>query len=102
MKTADAAKQRLATRNATTPSCQLSPVTKNSTAAAADPAQAKPASRSFLRAVRSATAPSRGSRTAEMMVEAVMMNGGSEPGEIEMPSTEMRLSTAAFSAISLM
>ncbi len=31
-----------------------------------------------------------------------MMNGGSAPGAMEMPITEMRLSTAAFSAISLM
>jgi hypothetical protein len=102
LKTAEAPKHRLATRKATAPSCQLSPVTKNSSAAAADPAQAKPASRSFFRAVRSATAPRSGRSTAEMIVEAVMMNGGSDPGAIAMPSTSIRLSTAASSAISLM
>jgi hypothetical protein len=100
--TVEAAKQRLATRNAMTPSCQLSPSTKKSRDAAAAPAHAKPASRSFLRAVRSATAPSSGSRMAEMIVEAVMMNGGSDPGAIEIPSTSIRLLTAASSAISLM
>ena len=102
LKTADAAKQRLATRKDAAPSCQLSPVTKKSTAADAAPAQAKPASRSFLREVRSATAPRSGSSTAEMIVEAVMMKAGNAPGAIAMPSTEIRPSTAASSATALM
>ncbi len=82
---------------ATTPSSQLSPVRKNSIAADAAPTQAKPASRSFLRAVRSATAPSSGSSSAESSVEAVMVNDGSAPGATERPSTSIRPSTAASS-----
>ena len=74
----------------TAPSCQLSPVTKNSSAAAAEPTQANPASSCFFFSVRSATAPSSGSSSAEMTVEAVITNDGSAPGATESPSTEIR------------
>ena len=87
--------------NETTPSCQLSPVTKNSSAAAAAPAQANPARRSFFREVRSATAPSSGRSTAESRVEAVIVYDGRAPGAIDSPSTWIRSSTAASLAIAI-
>ena len=101
MNTAAAPRHRLATMNEATPSCQLSPVTKNSIAAAAAPTQANPASRSFFRAVRSATAPSRGRSTAESRVEAVIVYDGRAPGAMDRPSTWIRLSTAASLAIAI-
>ena len=83
------------------PSCQLSPLMKKSSAAKKAPVQAKPASRSFLRSVRSATAPRSGSSTAEMSVEVVMTNAGRAPGSTWRPSTDTRSSTAASSAIAI-
>ena len=74
---------------------------KNSRAAASAPAHAKPPSSCRLWEVRSATAPSSGSSTAERRVEAVIVNEGSAPGATETPSTEMRSSTAASSAIAM-
>ena len=102
MTTIDAPRQRLAPITAIAPICQFSPCTKNSSEANAAPAHAKPASRPFLSAVRSATAPSSGSSTAESRVEKVTRYDGSEPGATGSPSTLIRLSTAAFSAILMM
>ena len=99
--TAEAAKHRLARMKVIAPNCQLSPVMKKSSAAKNDPAQAKPASRSFLRDVRSATAPSTGRTNAESRVEKVMTYAGSAPGAIDRPSTETRSSTAASSAMAM-
>jgi hypothetical protein len=99
--TVEAPKSRFATRNDRAPSCQLSPATKNRSAANAAPDQAKPASRSFFRAVRSASAPTTGRTSAESSVEAVITNDGSAPGATERPSTSIRSSTAASFATSM-
>ena len=61
----------LAATSSTTPSCQSLPVTKNISAAATLPAHAKPAMIDFLRADRSAAAPTMGSSSADAMVAIV-------------------------------
>ena len=61
----------LATSSSTTPSCQSEPVTKNISPAATLPAQANPAMIAFLRADRSAAAPTTGSSSADTMVASV-------------------------------
>ena len=87
LNTAEAPRHRLAPITAIAPICQLPSVQKNSSAAKPAPTQANPASRPFLLAVRSATAPSSGSSTADRIVENVMMYDGSAPGAIERPRT---------------
>ena len=72
---------------------------KKISAAKAEPVHANPASRPFLLAVRSATAPRNGSSTAEKIVVIVMSQKNSEPGATLRPSTSTRSSgPAAFSA----
>ena len=61
----------LATNSSSAPSCQSEPVTKNISAAAALPAQAKPAISVRLRDERSAAAPTTGSTSAETIVAIV-------------------------------
>ncbi len=58
----------LLTTIATAPSCQFSPVMKNSRPAKNEPAQAKAAMCHFLRAERSTNAPTTGSTNALTMV----------------------------------
>jgi hypothetical protein len=66
--TRDEPRQTFATSRSATPSCQFVPVTKNMAAAASEPTQANPPRIDFWRGERSATAPTTGSRKAEMIV----------------------------------
>src|SRR5688572_10761081 len=102
LKTIEAPRHRLAPITATAPISQLSPLQKNSSDAKAAPTQANPASRPFLLAVRSATAPRIGSSIAERIVENVTRYDGRDPGATDSPSTLIRSSTAAFLATSMM
>ena len=78
---------RLATMRSTTPSCQSVPMTKNISAAATAPSQAKPASIRVGRGLRSAMPPTTISTSADTMVDTVVVYAYREPGETARPST---------------
>src|SRR6476660_2931188 len=86
--TSDAPRHSVAMMTRTTPSCQLVPETKNMSEPATAPAQANPANRRVGCSLRSAMAPTKMRKIAEMIVEMVTVYGYTDPGENGTPTTE--------------
>ena len=76
-------------------------MTKNSIAAAAAPAQANPARRSFFRSSPVGHRAEQGKSTADNRVEAVIVYDGRRARGDRQPEHRIRLSTAASLAIAI-